>query len=135
MPAHAPRNWGETPHVDSLAQVLQFGAVLYEMRTRAQCTQTQVANQVGVSKTYISAIENSRYAPPGECLINAIADTLSATQDERKTLLEVAAMERLLLALPSRLSPDLTSEVHHAVIRASQRLEVARNSSGGDKTM
>lgn len=135
MPAYAPRNWGKTPLVDSLAQVLQFGAVLYEVRTRAQCTQTQVANQVGVSKTYVSAIENSRYAPPGECLINAIADTLGASQEERTTLLEVAAMERLLLALPSSLSPNLTNEVHHAVIRESKKLESTRKSTLGEKTM
>ncbi len=135
MPAHATKNWGETPPVEGLPQVLQFGAVLYEIRTRAHCTQTRIADRIGVSKTYISAIENSRYTPPGESLINAIADALGATSEERKTLLEVAAMERLLLALPSRLSADLTTEVHNAVIRASKKLVAARNPTRGEKTM
>lgn len=135
MPPQITSNWGRARPSRGLPEILQFGAVLYEVRTRVHCTQTQIAEQIGVSKTYICAIENSRYTPPSESLINAIADALGATEEEKKTLLEVAAMERLLLAMPSRLSADLTSEVHHAVIRASKRLEDARVSDKGEQTM
>lgn len=135
MPPHIASNWGQAHPSKSLPEILQFGEVLYQVRTRVHRTQTQIADQIGVSKTYISAIENSRYTPPSESLINAIADALGATADERKTLLEVAAMERLLLVLPRRLSADLTSEVHNAVIRASKKLADARVSFKGDKTM
>lgn len=128
-------NWGRAHPSKSLPEILQFGAVLYEIRTRVHRTQTQIAEQIGVSKTYISAIENSRYIPPSESLINSIADALGASVEDRKTLLEVAAMERLLLALPCRLSADLTNEVHHAVVRASKKLADTRMPLKGEKTM
>lgn len=111
--------------------IVQFGAVLYAFRTVQGMTQTEIASRIGVTKTYISAVENSRYPPPQESLVEAIADALSSDAEDRRALLEVAAMERLLLTMPKRLSTDLARDLQSAVARASQKLMNDRQSNKG----
>ncbi|MCL4552019.1 MAG: helix-turn-helix domain-containing protein [Candidatus Marsarchaeota archaeon] len=52
---------------------MSFGRKLKELRLRADLTQTELAEAVGVDYTYLSKIENDRVEPPSEKVILKLA--------------------------------------------------------------
>lgn len=53
-----------------------FGETIRELRVRAGLTQSQVAEQIGVSNTYISALESGRKTAPPYALVAALSTSL-----------------------------------------------------------
>ena len=69
-----------------------FGSELQEARKAAGLSQAELADHVGVSNTYISALESGRKSPPPRTLVSALESALglskeslwSAARDERE---------------------------------------------------
>lgn len=60
----------------SEGEVLSFGLCLRELRKSAGVTQADLAASIGVSNTYISALESGRKPAPPHALVSAIAARL-----------------------------------------------------------
>ncbi|MDA8329609.1 MAG: helix-turn-helix transcriptional regulator [Candidatus Dormibacteraeota bacterium] len=61
---------------------LAFGTRIQDLRRQAGLTQRQVAEKLGIDFTYLSKVENSRGAPPGEDTIRRMAQLFSSDPDE-----------------------------------------------------
>ena len=62
-------------------KLVDFGSKLKELRTQAGMTQQQLADSVGVSRPFITDIENDKKTAKVQTLIN-IANALGCTLDE-----------------------------------------------------
>jgi len=69
----------------------RFGDRIRELRRAVGLTQWQVAEQTGVSNTYISAIESGRKPAPPHVIVSALAACLQTDED---ALWRVARAER-----------------------------------------
>lgn len=69
----------------------QFGDQLRRLRLAARLTQAAVAEAIGVSNTYISALESGRKPAPPQALVTALAACLGV---EEQVLWNVAVEER-----------------------------------------
>ena len=68
-----------------------FGHRLRELRVAAGLTQAELAEHIGVSNTYVSALESGRKPAPPHAVVTSLA--LSLRIDERE-LWQLAAQER-----------------------------------------
>lgn len=86
---------------------MSFGRTLKKLRLKADLTQAELAEAVGVDFTYLSKIENERVEPPSERIILQIAEVLRA-----KLGAEVDPDELVALAgkIPSRLLSSLAED-------------------------
>lgn len=73
-----------------------FGALVREAREAQGITLRKLCEQIGVSPTYLSQIEQSKFPPPTEEKIKLIAKLLKLDSDE-------------LMALADKVPSDLTS--------------------------
>lgn len=69
----------------------QFGDTLQELRIESGLTQLQVAERVGVSNAYISALESGRKPAPPYAIVSAMAAALTVDEEP---LWDVASAER-----------------------------------------
>ena len=60
----------------------EFGERLRKLRKEASLSQSQLADKVGVSFTYLSKIESGAKPPPVEKVILRLAEVLDADSDE-----------------------------------------------------
>lgn len=67
---------------DADRDALAFGTRIQELRRQTGLTQRQVAEKLGIDFTYLSKVENSRGAPPGEDTIRRMAQLFSSDPDE-----------------------------------------------------
>jgi transcriptional regulator with XRE-family HTH domain len=68
-----------------------FGDRIRKLRQRAGLTQWQVADETGVSNTYISALESGRKSAPPHAIVSALASCLETSE---KALWSLARSER-----------------------------------------
>ena len=73
----------------------RFGDKLRELRTEMGLTQFQIAERVGVSNAYISALESGRKPAPPHAVVTAIAATLRVDESMLWDLARAEREERL----------------------------------------
>ena len=73
---------------------MEFGAALFELRTRNGMSQVQLARTSRLSCAYVSTVENGRRRPPPPKTIERLADALDLKQEEREVLRLRATIER-----------------------------------------
>jgi len=73
----------------------RFGEQLRELRRSAGLTQAVVAEAIGVSNTYISALESGRKPAPPQALVTALAACLGVEEDALWNLALEEREERL----------------------------------------
>lgn len=71
--------------------MMRFGEYLRTLRLRMGLTQAELADKIGVSNTYISALESSRKPAPPRAIVTALAQALKVPE---KSLWKVAYAER-----------------------------------------
>ncbi|MEW5825874.1 MAG: helix-turn-helix transcriptional regulator [Candidatus Bipolaricaulota bacterium] len=72
-----------------------FGTQLRTLRNHAKLTQAELADRVGVSSTYISALESGRKSAPPRAIVSAIAAVLGLPEVEMWTLAQAEREQRL----------------------------------------
>jgi len=72
-----------------------FGDRVRELRIRAGLTQSQVAERIGVSNTYVSALESGRKAAPPHAVVVALSTCLAVDEAELWRLARAEREERL----------------------------------------
>ena len=73
---------------------MQFGAALFELRTRNGMSQGQLARTSNLSCAYVSTVENGRRRPPPPKTLERLADALALDSAEREVLQLTATIER-----------------------------------------
>ena len=73
---------------------MQFGAALFELRTRIGMSQVQLARRSKLSCAYVSTVENGRRRPPPPKTIERLANALALDSEEREVLRLTATIER-----------------------------------------
>lgn len=104
-----------------------FGALLFECRSRLRWSQASAARAAGISAGYLSELENRKRTPPPAATVRRIAAALRLAPAESSALLDAAQAERGSMDSGVCVSPcvlDLLCDI----VRASPRLntEVVR---------
>ena len=99
-----------------------FGAFLKEKRNDKTITVRAMAELVGVGAGYYSDIESGRRSPLELSFLDRIIDTLQLTDEDRKTLYDLAGKARE--AAP----PDLTGYINSST-KARVALRVAKENA------
>ena len=101
-----------------------FGKGLRELREQAGLSQSQLADKVGISFTYLSKIENGVKPPPSEKVILKLAEALNCDKDD-------------LMSSAGKLPSDIAQILKNREVRQSLRENEARRvnmtASGGKK--
>lgn len=87
---------------------MTFGATILRARKEAFLSQAFVAQRLGISKQYLSDMENDRRGPPGDPYILQLANTLHVPAD-------------VLYYRAGKLPPYLPADVSQAQILAAFR--------------
>lgn len=94
-----------------------FGELLFIQRTAARLTQAELARRSGLSKSYISSVENGRLPSPSPATITRIASSLNVSTAGHRELLEAASVERQpAIIFPRSLASHVlrfASEIRH----------------------
>jgi len=72
-----------------------FGERLKDLRLDAGLTQSVIAERIGVSNTYISALESGRKPAPPQAIVTALAVCLGIDEQDLWSLAEQEREERL----------------------------------------
>lgn len=91
-----------------------FGSYVRQRRIEKKISLRQVAHKIGVSATYISAIELGKFKPPSEEKIKEMAKLLSEHEDE-------------MLARAHKISSDLKAIIKQHPIEIAEFLRAAKN--------
>ncbi len=94
-----------------------FGEKVRRWRRDKNYTLSRVAGDVGISITYLSQIEKGQRTPPCIMLINAIADSLWISKEQREQLHRSAVATRLA----ERRKTKLQVELEHTRRQRKQR--------------
>jgi transcriptional regulator with XRE-family HTH domain len=92
---------------------MSFATLLRQERRARRLSLRQMAKMVGVSPTYVSAIERGKFPPPAEDKVKAIASILECDPDE-------------LLALAGRVASDLIEIIKRHPIETAALLRAAQ---------
>ena len=71
--------------------MMRFGEYLRTLRLQLGFTQAELANKVGVSNTYVSALESGRKPAPPRAIVEALAQALKVPE---KSMWHIAYAER-----------------------------------------
>lgn len=91
-----------------------FGKVLREKRTAAKISLRQFAEQLGVSPTYLSQVEQCNTSPPTAERIQHMAQLLDTDPD-------------LLLGLAGRVSEELAEMIHRHPVELPKLIRTVSN--------
>ncbi len=83
-----------------------FGARLYALRMKRGLSQERLASLLGISDSYISALENERRQPPPLDVVTRWAHTLTLAPPQRELLVEATKTARISSAREP-VSPDV----------------------------
>jgi len=87
--------------------VSPFSHLLYELRTRRDIRQADLADLLGYEQSYISALEVGLKGPPTDEFVSRLIQALSLSQvDENRLLAAVQASQRKLV-IDSDAPPDI----------------------------
>lgn len=105
----------------------EFGAFLAQKRIEKDVKLKPMAEQLGVSVTYLSDIIKGRRNPPEKDGLEILAKCLSLSDVERDELFDLAGRER------NQVSPDLPEYImDEALPNARVALRRAKNANLGD---
>lgn len=102
-----------------------FGQLLQQHRARSGFRQVDVARQVRLSTSYLSAIESGARPPPSNDLVQALARALKLSADETVAFMATARSATRTLRLPQGTSADACRAMHVLVDRLAG-MSVAR---------
>lgn len=83
-----------------------FGTYLERLRKQRRVTQSQLAEVLGVTPGYISAIENGRKVPSSESLLIDISKNLQLTRTEHEQLLIAHGKSKFLWRVPEEIQTE-----------------------------
>ena len=110
-PADIPSSMAHRPSLPTSPSTT-FGTHLRQYRKRAGLTQEALADQAGLTTNAISALERGEPQRPYPHTVQALADALQLSADERTTLLAARATRRgAALPAPNLAHPRLPC--HH----------------------
>lgn len=89
-----------------------FGLYLSTLRHRKRMKQKAVAEAMGLSPSYICEIENGRRNPPSAQVIDSIAEVMSLSPGELRTLHEYAEQSVKVFHMPEDLPMEGYSCMH-----------------------
>lgn len=90
-------------------QMTPFGQKLRELRANQGLTQQQLAQQIGVTPAYLSALEHGHRGRPSFYLIQRIIGVLGVIWDEAEELTRLARLSHPKVTIDtSGLSPEAT---------------------------
>lgn len=105
----------------------EFGAYIAQKRVEKDVKLKPIAEQLGVSVTYLSDIIKGRRNPPDIDGLEALANALNLNEEERDEMFDLAGRER------KQVSPDLPEYIMGEDIPTARvALRRARNSNLGD---
>lgn len=79
-----------------------FGEKLVELREQRGWTQKKMANKLGVSAAYLSALENGQRGKPSRRLLHAVCQTFGIIWDEADALAELAQASHPVVKISTR---------------------------------
>jgi transcriptional regulator with XRE-family HTH domain len=80
-----------------------FGTYLESLRRSRRMKQCDLAKEIGVNPSYVSAIEGGTKAPPSTPIIQAIVEVLGLSKKEEELLWEYAEQSIRVLRIPEDL--------------------------------
>ena len=90
-----------------------FGLHLQELRRRRNITQKQMAEAIGVSPAYLSALEHGQRGKPSWAMLQRIVGFLNVIWDEAEKLQELAALSGPKVTIDTiKLSAQATQTVN-----------------------
>lgn len=98
-----------------MEQYLSFGEFLQKRRS-AIMRQRDLADQIGITVSYLSDVENERRDPPRYDLLIQIADILGLSGTDRELFFDLAGKGR------NEVSPDLPEYIMQSSVADSVRL-------------
>lgn len=105
----------------------EFGAYIAQKRIEKDVKLKPIAEKLGVSVTYLSDIIKGRRNPPDIDGLEALAEVLGLSEDEKNVMLDLAGRER------NQVSPDLPEYIMDETLpNARVALRRARNAKLGD---
>ncbi|MCP8970933.1 helix-turn-helix domain-containing protein [Ectobacillus ponti] len=105
----------------------EFGAYIAQKRIEKDVKLKPIAEKIGVSTTYLSDIIKGRRNPPDINGLDALAEVLRLSDEEKDVMLDLAGRER------NQVSPDLSEYIMDEKLpNARVALRRARNAELGD---
>ena len=105
----------------------EFGAYIAQKRIEKDVKLKPTADKLGVSVTYLSDIIKGRRNPPDIDGLEALAEILGLSEEEKNVMLDLAGRER------NQVSPDLPEYIMDETLpNARVALRRARNAKLGD---
>lgn len=105
----------------------EFGAYIAQKRIEKDIKLKPIAEKIGVSVTYLSDIIKGRRNPPDIDGLEALAEILGLSEEEKDVMLDLAGRER------NQVSPDLPNYIMDETLpNARVALRRARNAKLGD---
>lgn len=91
-----------------------FGAKLRELRKTRNLTLAEMANSIGVSSAYLSALEHGKRGRPSWHLVQAIIAYLNIIWDEAEELIKLSRVSHPRITIDtSGLEPQATELANH----------------------
>lgn len=104
-----------------------FGRYIAEKRLEKDVKLRPIAEELGMSVTYLSDIIKGRRNPPEKKGLEILAEMLSLSEDEKHIMFDLAGRER------NQVSPDLTEYIMDDTLpNARAAFRKARNANLGD---
>lgn len=98
-----------------------FGAKLRKLREERGLTQAQMAQDIGVSPAYLSALEHGKRGRPSWHLIQSLIAHLGVIWDEAEELVRLARVSHPKVTIDTRgLSPAATELANELAMRISK---------------
>lgn len=105
----------------------EFGAFIARKRLEKDMKLKPIAENMGVSVTYLSDIIKGRRNPPDMDSLEALAKALNLDQDEREEMFDLAGRER------NQVSPDLPEYIMDEMLPSARvALRRAKSQNLGD---
>ena len=108
-----------------------FGLFLESVRRSRQLQQAQLADRIGVTPCYVSAIESGKKGPPSKDVIGKLVEKLELTQGEQNELLLCVEQSKKTLRLPENATTDeylLVADLrHHLGALSIEQINIIRN--------
>ena len=82
-----------------------FGKFLRNLRLEKQLLLKDMAEMLGVTSAYLSAVEHGKKGAPSAALISNLENLLKLTTEEKKELRRTAAASNTSVSIPSKVSP------------------------------
>ena len=83
-----------------------FSALLVDLCRSRRLLQKELAYQLGVDPSYLSALASGRKGKPSDALVQKMQQILELNEDERRALLEAVKSSQLKYRVPEKATPQ-----------------------------